>query len=56
MTSDKNIFTRRALRPLVCGRHFEEAESAENPAPTNHVAAVPLSLKSVRVREYQNVR
>ncbi|WP_156390138.1 MULTISPECIES: hypothetical protein [unclassified Paenibacillus] len=31
-TSDNTIFTLRALRPLVCPRHFEEWNQADNPA------------------------
>ena len=57
-TSDNTAFTRRAApsgRPLVARGNFEEADSGDNPAPTNRVAAAPSGLKSVRVRECGNV-
>jgi hypothetical protein len=51
---------------LVAERDFGEVESGDNPAPTNRIAAVgnwiaaliiiSQTLKSVRVREYKNVR
>jgi hypothetical protein len=34
---------------------FEEVKSGDNPALANRIAAAPSGLKSVRVREYNNV-
>ena len=40
---------------MVAERDFEEADSGDNPAPPNRVAAGPSVLKVVRVRECGNV-
>jgi hypothetical protein len=55
MASANTVFPLRGLRPLVCKRDFEEANSADTPAPTNRIAASPSGFKSVRRREHPNV-
>jgi len=40
--SDITAFTLRGYRPLVRQRIFEEVNQADNPAPTNRIAAVPF--------------
>lgn len=56
MPSDNNAFTRRASK-LSLGRQrdFVEEDSGDNPALANRIAAAPLGLKPVRVRECWNV-
>jgi hypothetical protein len=55
-TSYNTIFTLRiASDPWSARSIFEGADSADNPALPNRVAAGPTDLKAVRVREYKNV-